>query len=408
MGSTTSKASSRHHQSLSETLGKFPVHCQNEQYWQQMHRVLKGDEKSLAFPLCRLRQESFNAVQQALLTPADQDISEFIARVYVLLFGTELVKNCTELVHAVFKSAQDLCRWELQEFARDTKYAEITDAEVQRFQSYLKLNDNYQDMQKFMDLVRDSLSVRRLAVNACMRMFMHDKSPQLCTQMPSFDSSLKSHLMTSADIWMMQVSLPAECTAKWSLLYSSQRDGHAWNIFSDRVQGVANTFLVLQDKDSYKFGTYAEEKWQKHTSFYGTPRNFLFTLAPEMAVYNATTYNENYQYFQEGTQTLLNGIGFGGQLEYFGLYIEGDLLRGHSKAAPLSSTYQNPQLSRNQDFDIDRVEVWRLKEVEVDDTLIQEGKRKGPKHSEVLDFLEMAGERKAYSKDVKRAQVDSD
>lgn len=42
----------------------------------------------------------------------------------------------------------------------------------------------------------------------------------------------------------------------------------------------------------------------------GTTENFLFSLAPEMAIYNTTGYNDHYQYINIQQQTFPNGMVF--------------------------------------------------------------------------------------------------
>lgn len=45
--------------------------------------------------------------------------------------------------------------------------------------------------------------------------------------------------------------------------------------------------------------------------------SFVFKLQPgSPATYKATGRNDNYQYLNQGTETLFNGVGQGGQMEY--------------------------------------------------------------------------------------------
>jgi hypothetical protein len=52
----------------------------------------------------------------------------------------------------------------------------------------------------------------------------------------------------------------------------------------------------------------------------------------------------------------LIGMGFGGQLRYFGLWLASDFQSGQSAAEPLCSTYQSPRLSKQQNFKLDEME----------------------------------------------------
>lgn len=50
----------------------------------------------------------------------------------------------------------------------------------------------------------------------------------------------------------------------------------------------------------------------------------------------------------------------GGQHGYFGLWVDSDYGKGHSKAKPRCTTYNSPQLSAKEDFTLDAVEVWAV------------------------------------------------
>ena len=51
----------------------------------------------------------------------------------------------------------------------------------------------------------------------------------------------------------------------------------------------------------------------------------------------------------------------GGQLEYFGFWLDREFDLGHSKAGSKGcTTYGSPQLGGQQDFGVDHLEVWGL------------------------------------------------
>lgn len=52
--------------------------------------------------------------------------------------------------------------------------------------------------------------------------------------------------------------------------------------------------------------------------------------------------------------------GMGGQMDYFGLWIDSSFNHGHSKAKPKCTTYGSPQLSADPEFEVDIIEVWGL------------------------------------------------
>lgn len=52
----------------------------------------------------------------------------------------------------------------------------------------------------------------------------------------------------------------------------------------------------------------------------------------------------------------------GGQHNYFGLWVDVDFGKGHSKAKPKCTTYHSPQLSAQEDFRFEKMEVWAVGE----------------------------------------------
>ncbi|XP_030045335.1 MTOR-associated protein MEAK7-like isoform X2 [Microcaecilia unicolor] len=92
----------------------------------------------------------------------------------------------------------------------------------------------------------------------------------------------------------------------------------------------------------------------------GDNRCFLFSVFPRLEVYTYTGYNDHYMYLNHGQQTMPNGLGMGGQHNYFGLWIDSNYGKGHSKAKPKCTTYNSPQLSAQDDFLLDALEVWAV------------------------------------------------
>ena len=215
-------------------------------------------------------------------------------------------------------------------------------------------------------------------------------------------------------------------------------------------------------------GAFSSEGFKKKPSFCGQKANFLFSIKPQIGVYSPRyfTYscfdskmrlkeiskkfflwifsglNENYQYFNSATKTLPNGLvvfffffffssqyfetlfifflnflsfffsfllrwsiqGFGGQFNYFGLWIDENFGTGHSKAKPLSTTFNSPRLSGTEEFKISHMEAWCLLEPVVDPN------REDPNQKGVLEsfkedraILEMSG-RVQHAKTLRAAE----
>ena len=113
----------------------------------------------------------------------------------------------------------------------------------------------------------------------------------------------------------------------------------------------------------------------------GNEEAFLFSAAPTLRLYPVNGHNQNFQYFNLNSHTRPNGLvraqcvwvwraarkpsermhtshrsgpmalsptlqGFGGQFEYFGLFLADDLMHGHSKGKPCS-TFSSPRSVRH-------------------------------------------------------------
>lgn len=92
-----------------------------------------------------------------------------------------------------------------------------------------------------------------------------------------------------------------------------------------------------------------------------------------------------------------NGLAFGGQMDYWALYISPDFDKGCSKAHPRSTTYNSPRLSQSEEFKFTELEVWLVKEKEVDDRLVDPKKMAMTRNPEAQALLEMAG-KELYAK----------
>ncbi|EPQ05442.1 TLD domain-containing protein KIAA1609 [Myotis brandtii] len=154
--------------------------------------------------------------------------------------------------------------------------------------------------------------------------------------------------------------LPREQQHRWHLLFSSELHGHSFAQLCGRVPHRGPCLLLLEDLDGHVFGGFASCSWEIKPQFQGDNRCFLFSISPSMAVHTCTGYNNHYMYLNHGQQTIPNGLGMGGQHHYFGLWIDVDFGKGHSKAKPTCTTYNSPQLSAQEDFRFEKMEVWAV------------------------------------------------
>jgi hypothetical protein len=199
-------------------------------------------------------------------------------------------------------------------------------------------------------------------------------------------------MLTKDAMLFLQLHMEEKYTKKWSLIYSSVTHGNSWQQFLSQITfpKTGSTLLIIEDKDKNQFGGFSSSPWALRPDFYGDASNFLFGIHPRTECYKAKTYNNHYQYLNSGTKSLPNGLGFGGQFDYFGLWIDSSFEVGHSKAAPLSSTYQSPRLSKQESFKIERVEVWCVLEIELDDSDLADKKSAMLANPDAMALLEMA------------------
>ncbi|ESO82794.1 hypothetical protein LOTGIDRAFT_229816 [Lottia gigantea] len=170
-------------------------------------------------------------------------------------------------------------------------------------------------------------------------------------------TKLKS-LLDYPTLIYLNSNLPADLQREWRLLFSNYLYGDSFVQLVGRILSQGPTVVMVKDKNGHVFGGFASENWKKNSNFYGDGKCFLFQLKPFLSTYTPTGYNNHFQYFNQHVHTLPNGLGFGGQLEYFGLWIDQSFSNGHSKAGPRCTTYGSPQLSKAAEFEVDTIEVW--------------------------------------------------
>uniref|UniRef100_A0A452HVL8 MTOR-associated protein MEAK7 n=1 Tax=Gopherus agassizii TaxID=38772 RepID=A0A452HVL8_9SAUR len=199
--------------------------------------------------------------------------------------------------------------------------------------------------------------------------------------------------------------LPSELQHKWRLLFSSRVHGESFSQLCGQIINQGPCILVLKDLDGYIFGGFASDSWEVKPQFQGDNRCFLFSVSPSLMVYTYTGYNDHYMYLNHGQQTIPNGLGMGGQHDYFGLWIDSNYGKGHSRAKPTCTTYNSPQLSANENFTLDAMEVWAVGDLP-EDAVIKGKKSILDTDPEAQALLEMTG--KSRQSDGLREQIEDD
>ncbi|KAM7146679.1 MTOR-associated protein MEAK7 [Macrochelys suwanniensis] len=199
--------------------------------------------------------------------------------------------------------------------------------------------------------------------------------------------------------------LPSELQHKWRLLFSSRVHGESFSQLCGHIINKGPCILVLKDLDGYIFGGFASQSWDVKPQFQGDNRCFLFSVSPSLMVHTDTGYNDHYMYLNHGQQTIPNGLGMGGQHDYFGLWIDSNYGKGHSRAKPRCTTYNSPQLSANENFTLDAIEVWAVGDLP-ESAGIKAQKSILDADPEAHALLEMTG--KSRQSDGLREQVEDD
>ncbi|CAN4109479.1 unnamed protein product [Withania somnifera] len=154
------------------------------------------------------------------------------------------------------------------------------------------------------------------------------------------------------------ILLRKEYLHEWRLLYHSTVHGLSFNTFLGNISNDKGpTLLIIKDKEGYIYGGYASQPWERHADFYGDMKSFLFQLYPRASVFRPTGANSNLQWcaINFSSESIPNGIGFGGRVNHFGLFISANFDQGHTFTC---TTFGSPSLSQTQKIFPEVIECW--------------------------------------------------
>eukprot|EP00095_Tigriopus_kingsejongensis_P010338 maker-scaffold525_size146620-snap-gene-0.13 protein:Tk10338 transcript:maker-scaffold525_size146620-snap-gene-0.13-mRNA-1 annotation:"tld domain-containing protein kiaa1609 homolog" len=166
------------------------------------------------------------------------------------------------------------------------------------------------------------------------------------------------------EVIFLNSNLPGDLRDLWRPLFNSRIHGESFSKLSAAILKKGPTLLIVWEKNGNCFGGYASTSWTLNPKFVGDNTCFLFSLTPKMFHYEATRFNTNYMYMNLKQKTMANGLGMGGQMDFFGLWIDSEY--GKGRCAPSCSSYSSPQLSKEEHFHIDHLEVWGVGEEPAD------------------------------------------
>lgn len=207
---------------------------------------------------------------------------------------------------------------------------------------------------------RETLVAKALVIviDNALKIFQEDSSKKILPLSSGANWSKVTTLLDLPAIWLLNNSLPPHLRVMWHLLFSSTLHGDSFSTLLGHVMKKGPTIIVVKDKDGYVFGGFASNSWDLKPKFTGSETCFVFKLKPDLKVYESSGFNTNYMYLCLHQHTLPNGLGFGGQLNNFGLWIDAEFDHGHSILS--CATYQSKLLSGKEQFQVDMVEVWRV------------------------------------------------
>ncbi|EDV99216.1 MTOR-associated protein MEAK7 [Drosophila grimshawi] len=214
--------------------------------------------------------------------------------------------------------------------------------------------------------------------------------PQLCD---APHNSNYRPIIELPHVLYINAQLPREMRHKWRFLFSSKIHGESFSTMLGKLTDKGPTLFFIEDEDQYIFGGYAPESWSLKPQFGGDNTSLLYTLSPAMRCFTSTGFNDHYQYLNLNQQTMPNGLGMGGQFEFWGLWL--DCMFGEGQSVESCTTYGDyVQLSKRKQFKIRNMEVWAVGDLPVkDDEEGGDGQKRSILDTNLEDraMLEIAG-----------------
>eukprot|EP00300_Choanocystis_sp_HF-7_P040388 c6872_g1_i1.p1 GENE.c6872_g1_i1~~c6872_g1_i1.p1 ORF type:complete len:467 (+),score=99.05 c6872_g1_i1:32-1432(+) len=217
---------------------------------------------------------------------------------------------------------------------------------------------------------------------------LHGSSSALPALVDTAGKALESELLSDASRWILAGAMPPSMRGEWVQLFHSHKDGLSFVRLEERITDRGPTLVLIRDTGGAVFGGFAKTPWRRATDFFGEAGAFVFSLAPRLALYGGSGRNQNWQYLNAGTQTQVNGLGFGGKTNFMGIFLPFNLDGGTAREC---STYASPVLATEEHFSVSFIEVWSVALPVVEESSDDGGKRSVLKDAETRAFLEIAG-----------------
>lgn len=174
-------------------------------------------------------------------------------------------------------------------------------------------------------------------------------------EIPEITTSDESQLVRISDMQAIASHVPLRHRQKrWTLLYSTHRDGISMQTLLRKCKDWAPTVLIVRDMEKHVFGAYCSESWKLSSRYYGTGETFVFKIDPEPGVWHwwwKKSHEIQNDFFMWGAHDAIAVGGAGG----YALWLDAELHNGISRS---SLTFGNSSLASTEEFLIGSVEVW--------------------------------------------------
>lgn len=141
--------------------------------------------------------------------------------------------------------------------------------------------------------------------------------------------------------------------------------GLSFNRLVHALQGYGGpTILIIEDDKGSIFGGYSTTEWKESNSFYGSDASFLFQLQPTFAMYRSRLSNNkpNYMYLNQSGFELPHGLGMGGTVDGFRLFLpesfDSGICRSQCMTFEEGFLTSTDTIDGSNEFVISAVEVW--------------------------------------------------
>ncbi|XP_030927953.1 uncharacterized protein LOC115954183 isoform X2 [Quercus lobata] len=154
-------------------------------------------------------------------------------------------------------------------------------------------------------------------------------------------------LLPSVKKYLASLLMPPDAGVEWVIVQLNCR------------KDDGPTVLIIKDKEGCVYGGYASQPFERHGDFYGDMKSFLFQLYPKASIFRPTGANKNLQWcaVNFSSDDIPNGIGFGGRVNHFGLFLSASFDQGHTFNC---TTFGSPCLSKTSRICPEVIECWRV------------------------------------------------